>query len=150
MLPPDFSFCYCILKIYRSLSLSLFATPSLGHKGRRYNLKSSPSEGRHSVAQHRFWTAPFLLNCTKNSRNASAFREFYCLVIKKVATSKLHSTWKGWSFLSGKAKSTEILCVFRAFLTQHDGNKHFFQAMLHYGVSPKGELLLYYWLQIAI
>lgn len=45
-LPLDFSFCYCILKIYRSLSLSLFVTPSLGHKGRRYNLKSSPSEGR--------------------------------------------------------------------------------------------------------
>ena len=45
-LPLDFSSCHCILKIYHSLSLPLFVTPSLGHKGRRYNLKSSPSEGR--------------------------------------------------------------------------------------------------------
>ena len=40
-----------------------------------------------------------------------------------------------------KAKSAEILCVFRAFLTHSGANKCLFRAIYHYGALPKDGFL---------
>jgi hypothetical protein len=42
-----------------------------------------------------------------------------------------------------KAKSAEILCVFRAFLTQDGADKRLFRAIYPYGAPPKRGALLF-------
>ena len=105
--------------------------------------RKNTTHGRHSARKYRFWTVLFRLNCIKNSRNASAFREFSYLFIRKITISKLLCTWKRWEFVPDKEKSTGILGGLRAFLTQYGANLHHFQAIIPYGVSPNAHFLLF-------
>ena len=41
-----------------------------------------------------------------------------------------------WRFSQVKAKNAEILDVFRVFLTLNCGNKHYLEAIYHYGALP--------------
>jgi hypothetical protein len=47
-----------------------------------------------------------------------------------------------WRFSQVKAKNAEILDVFRVFLTLNCGNKHYLEAIYHYGALPKVAVFL--------
>ena len=106
-------------------------------------MEQKPPEGQRTIVIKWFWTAPFPPNCIKISRNASAFREIYYLLIEKVATSKLQSTWKEWWFSWDEEKTAGILCGLRGFLTIDQGKQRLFRQFITMAHCLKGRLSVF-------